>query len=472
MTRKSWHTGRNARGFSSRLNCWLKCQQGSIAIVAALTITALMMATGLAVDYISLIRQRAELQAAADASAIAGAREINLATSDTSQIRVVADNYARINLGLSMKQSGSSDKSGSTGYLTDASAPSMLSASSSDGGGGSSGDGTGGGGGGVTVTTTMGDNASSITVEIERTWTPYFARIFFKSLSSVKASATAQLVGTDKICVLALDETTSGAIALSMDAKLTANGCGVYSNSTSSTGLASYKNSLIEASLICSVGGAGGGTSNFTPAVTTDCPPIPDPLADRQPPPVGLCDYTDFEVLTGTTTLNPGTYCGGLLVTGDSIVTLAPGIYVIKDGPLSITKTASVTGEHVGFYLLGTDSKFVFANTASVELSAPKDGLLAGLLFFEDRNAPLGRLHDIVSENARKLVGTIYLPRGILNVSSKKPVADQSAYTAIVAQEIHLNRYPQLVLNTDYNLTDVPVPSGLSGVGGRIVLSK
>ena len=219
-------------------------------------------------------------------------------------------------------------------------------------------------------------------------------------------------------------------------------------------------------------GGVGGGSANFAPNATIDCPTVPDPLADRQAPAVGLCDFYDFEVLTGTVTLDPGTYCGGLLITGDSIVTLASGVYVIKDGPLSIAKSASVVGQHVGFYLLGDSSKFVFANTVSVELSAPKDGPMAGLLFFEDRNAPLGRLHDIVSENARKLVGTIYLSRGVLNVASKKPVADQSAYTAIVASEIRLLRYPQLVLNSDYDLTDVPIPSKLSGVGGRIVLSK
>lgn len=453
------------------INRYSSDTNASVAVITAIALTALVMAAGLAVDYVSLIRYRAELQVAADAAAIAGAREISLASSDTAQVMTVAENYARTNLGLSMQPKGTSDGGGSTVALTDVDPSSMLSASSIDGGG-SSGDDSGGGDDGVIVNTTMNDNASSITVEIERNWTPYFARVFTSGLSSVKVSATAQLVGSGKICVLALHEAASGAIALSMDAKLTANGCGVYSNSTSSTGLASYKNSLIQASLICSAGGVGGGTSNFAPAVTTDCPAVPDPLADREPPPVGLCDYTDHEVLTGTVTLNPATYCGGLLITGDSNVTFAPGVYVIKDGPFSITQTAAVMGDHVGFYLAGADTKFVFANTVSVQLSAPKDGPMAGLLFFEDRNAPLGRLHDIVSENARKLVGTIYLSRGVLNVSSKKPVADQSAYTAIVAREIRLNRYPQLVLNSDYTLTDVPVPSALSGVGGRVVLSK
>jgi Flp pilus assembly protein TadG len=450
---------------------FISSAQGTVAVVFSVAAMALVLVVGLGVDYVSLVRERAQLQAAADASAVAGAKEISLASSDPAQVTIVAENFARANLGLSTKGSDASKSGGSTDSSTGTSSSNMLSASSADSGD-STDSGSGSGGDGVTVTTTLDDSTSTISVEIEKPWTPYFAGILSGGPSTIKAAASAQLVGSEKICVLALHETTSGAIALSMDARLTANGCGVYSNSTSSTGLASYKNSVIEASLICSAGGVGGGSSNFLPEASTDCPAIPDPLADRQPPPVGLCDHIDLEVLTGTVTLTPGTYCGGLLITGDSVVTFAPGVYVLKDGPFSITQTASVVGEYVGFYLLGDSTKFVFANTASVELSAPNYGPMAGLMFFEDRNAPLGRLHDIVSENARKLVGTIYLSRGVFNVSSKKPVADQSAYTAIVAREIRLNRYPQLVLNTDYDLTDVPVPSGLSGVGGRVVLTK
>ena len=144
----------------------------------------------------------------------------------------------------------------------------------------------------------------------------------------------------------------------------------------------------------------------------------------------------------------------------------------MKDGPLEVTHTSTITGENVGFYLTGDDAVFLFAGGSTVSLTAPKDGPLAGLLFFEDRSNPAGRYHEIVSENARKLVGTIYLPKGNFAVSSKKPVADQSAYTAIVANTIQLNKYPVLVLNSDYELTDVPVPSGLGTKGGSVFLTN
>ena len=59
----------------------------------------------------------------------------------------------------------------------------------------------------------------------------------------------------------------------------------------------------------------------------------------------------------------------------------------------------------------------------------------------------------------------------VLLIDSKKPVADQSAYTAIVANSIELNSGPNLILNSDYEATDVPVPSGIAG-SSQVVLSN
>ncbi len=442
----------------------------SVAVVFALVAMAMVMLAGLAVDYVSLIRNRAELQAAADASAIAGAREINLATSDTAQIKVVAENFARTNLGLSVNSSGSSGNSGSTGDLTNRTS-SMLSDASSDGGG-DSGGGTGSGDGGVTVTTTVDDNASAITVEIKREWTPYFAGVFYKGSSFITATATAQLVGTDKVCVLALDETSAGAVSLTKKADLEALQCGVYSNSTHSSGIVSTGTSLLKAKLTCSAGGVSGTGGNFAPYPTTDCPPMLDPLADRQPPVVGSCDFNNYVAWDWVETLQPGVYCGGIEIGQGIVATFQPGVYIIKDGPFVVASNAIAKGDNVGFFLVGNTSTFEFTSKATIEFTAPKDGDLAGILFFEDRSSPPLRDHKIFSENARVLLGTFYLPNGRLVVKTAKPVADQSAYTAIVARQLSLELNPTLVLNTDYSATDIPVPTGLSGTGGRIVLSE
>ncbi|MGF3027425.1 hypothetical protein ACQVP2_32040 [Methylobacterium aquaticum] len=97
---------------------------------------------------------------------------------------------------------------------------------------------------------------------------------------------------------------------------------------------------------------------------------------------------------------------------------------------------------------------------------------MAGIILFEDRSNPEGQRYYIMSDSARRLVGTIYLSRGDFWVRSRQVVADQSEYTAIVANKIFLDKEPRLVINTRYGATDVPVPKGLGPTSGVIGLAN
>ena len=77
-----------------------------------------------------------------------------------------------------------------------------------------------------------------------------------------------------------------------------------------------------------------------------------------------------------------------------------------------------------------------------------------------------------MSDNARLLEGTIYLPRGHLYIDADAPIADKSAYTAIIVSRLELFAGPNLVLNADFDATDVPVPEGVGNIGGKIYLSQ
>lgn len=194
-----------------------------------------------------------------------------------------------------------------------------------------------------------------------------------------------------------------------------------------------------------------------------DCPAIPNPMADRDPPPVDpLCRATDKRV-EANATLQPGTYCKGLFIGADARVTFSPGVYVIKDGVLRIDSNADVWGRNVGFHFVGNEARFEFTSNAGVNLGAPKDGPMAGILFYGDPNGTTEREFKITSNYANTLVGTIYLPKDRFVVDSSQPVADQSAWTAIVVKRMTLLAQPHLVLNTNYSQTDVPVPQGFSG---------
>ncbi len=404
------------------------CQRGSVAIIAAVTMTALVVGAGIAVDYGSMVSKRSTLQAVADAASIATAREMTLANAGSAELEAVANNMVSTKVELA----GSS----------------------------------------LSVAITIDEAASSIEIAITEDWSPYFAHLFSNVVTPITARAKAKAVGSEKICVLALDETASGAISLNKKAKLEAQDCGVYSNSTDAGGIEANSMSLLTAKLTCSAGGVNGAGGNFAPYPTTDCPPVPDPLIDRQPPTVGGCDETNLYVFDWQVTLQPGVYCGGLSIGQNSQANFEPGVYVIKDGTFTVSSGGAAIGENVSFYLLGDNATFEFTSKAKIELTAPKDGEMAGILFFEDRNSPLLRTHSIFSDNARILLGTIYLPNGRLLVKTAKPVADQSAYTAIVARQVALDLNPTLVLNSDYGATDIPVPGGLAGTSGRIVLSE
>jgi hypothetical protein len=91
---------------------------------------------------------------------------------------------------------------------------------------------------------------------------------------------------------------------------------------------------------------------------------------------------------------------------------------------------------------------------------------------FAARAQSSGASFQILSNDARRLVGTIYVPNGEVRVDATSPIADQSAYTAIVANKLRLYGGPHLVLNTNYDQTDVPVPEGIKGAGQPIRLVK
>jgi Flp pilus assembly protein TadG len=412
---------------SSFLRCFLRSTAGGITVSFAMASPVLLAASGLAIDYATLEMKKAELQAVADVSAIGGAKELAVAGTSDDAIRAVIASY----VAMEFSEAGAS----------------------------------------VTSTADIDRKEGTIRTEVEEHWTPTFAQFLNADITPIRARATALIVGSTNVCVLALDGSSTKAIHLDKSARMRANGCGVYSNSTHSEGIRLDKDSNMSAALICSAGGYKAKASAVEPIPTTDCPLIPDPLADRGIPAVGSCDQTGLALAAGNHTLSPGTYCGGIKIKGTASVNFLPGTYIISDGKFTVADTAKIAGEHVGFYLSGDASTIDFTDDASINLSGEVKGELAGLLFFEDRAASLNRKHHIQSIHVDELTGTIYLSRGTLLVDPNSPVAENSAYTAIIANRLELTEGPELTLNSDYGSTDVPVPAGIQS-SVQVVLSE
>ena len=429
------------------LQAFWKGTRGNIAIITALALPALLLAGGYSVEFATQVSNKSELQAAADGAAIAATREITLANASSNQILSVARNYLKNNLDLSK--------------------------------------------GKLAVRAAAVNDMTGVKVVVEHRQKSVFGTLLGTKDHTVRVEAQANVVGNTKICVLGLmDEGILAGVHLDNKAKLTAKDCGVYSNSTSFASIRADSASFLAAQLICAAGGTMAGRSvSFDPEPITDCPQIADPLQQRPAPSVDGCLETDLVVETDTI-LSPGTYCGGLTIRGMAEVELRSGVYIIKDGPMSVEDEAEIEGEYVGFFLHGEGSVFSFGENTEISLSAPKDGPMAGMLFFEAPDASIlktvvkktslfsafgdlktlseMRTHRIKSNNARKLLGTFYLPNSILQIDANAPVADESAYTAIVARRLWLLEGPHLILNTDYAATDVPVPSSLAGGDVRL----
>ncbi|WP_238193467.1 TadE/TadG family type IV pilus assembly protein [Methylobacterium frigidaeris] len=434
-------------------------------VTFAIALPVLLASVSAGVEYSRLLYRKAQLQSAADAGVLAGANMLKLANADDASVASVTRQTIQVQARTPADRSSS-------------------------------------------VTAEIGDRRSSVSTVIEETVPSLMGKLLSLPSTTLIVRAKAQLVGSVRLCLLALDPSAKGAFDMEKNAKVTADGCSLYSNSVSPSGILGKDSATARAMSICSAGGFDGSKALFTPAPITDCAPISDPLRDR---PLPTPDYNCVilgpwanplakkpppgppNIVTGAVTLEPGTYCGGLRITENAIVRLRAGTYVMKDGPLIVDKKATMMGEGVGFFFTGDKGGLLFDKDTTISLTAPTSGLMAGLLMAEQRTvsdpvpvpintyvtpppppppgpaAPM-RQYRIISDNARTMLGTIYLPAGRLIVDSSRPVADQSAYTVIVARQINLYEGPNLYLNANYGATSVPVPDGVGPKSGTAAL--
>lgn len=379
-------------------------------------------------DYALAAKQRAILQRAADAAALAGAKELSM--SDAKRESVAAAVKAMVEHFVKENTAG--------GNVT------------------------------PSVHTKIADQ--TVEVSVAAGYKSLFGDAIGLSVEEMQVRAVARIAGQPNICALSLEARELGAVALSGRASLVGNNCAVFSNSRSTAGLTVTEGAKLTATTVCSAGGVVGN-DNVNPAAYVDCPQFDDPLASRPEPDSNACDHRATVILNQERTLNPGVYCLGLTIAGFSRVTFNPGVYVIKNGPFLVSAQSMIKGYGVGFHLSGT-SFFTFDPLTKIELEAPKSGPMAGLLFFGSRFQSKLLVNTILSSNAQIMLGTIYLPNTSLVVTSLARVGSKSAYTAIVARRLVMLDGPEMVLNSNYQDTDVPVPEGIKGAGQPVHLVK
>lgn len=337
---------------------------GNVAIIFALTLPIVVGGAGLGVETSYWYYSSLKLQAVADAAAYAGALE-KVSGSDNPTIVSAAT--------LSATSNGFATSTGTIQVFTPPSS---------------------------------GPNVAKKAVEVivHQNLDRFFTSIFTQNAVGAQARAVALITDASKACVLALNPSASKSALFSGSATTKLTGCSVMSNSIAADAIKLQGSASLEADCLISAGGVS--LANVVKTVCanplTQALPAADPFADLPAPPAtNPCQNSNLS------TLNPGTYCKGLSLSGE--VTLSPGVYVIEGGDLRANANANISGDGVIIYLAGS-SRVSMNGTASVKLSAPTSGTYSGVLFYGDR-ANLGGSNTLNGTADSLLTGALYFPK-------------------------------------------------------------
>jgi len=205
----------------------------------------------------------------------------------------------------------------------------------------------------------------------------------------VTATATAT-TGKIPLCVLGLNAFDKGAFDMNGNSKFNAPNCAVQVNSKDSKGMTQEGQPTAVARKF---GVSGAHTGNgFSPAPKDGADPIKDPYASIPFPDHDACSKGKGLTINGdTTTLSPGTFCGGIRMKGGASVTLNPGVYVMVDGAFWLDGGSSVTGREVVIAFTGDDATLRVWGDSTLDLTSPMSGTYKNFQFFQDVNDDKGR---------------------------------------------------------------------------------
>jgi hypothetical protein len=236
-------------------------------------------------------------------------------------------------------------------------------------------------------------------------------------------TASASFVVSVGPSIFVLDPTAGGALTVTGTVTLNVNGA-VVVDSNSATALSASGNSAITASQILVTGGVSvSNGAVLSPAPTTGVPRLPDPLASLAVPSGNLPFRGSVNLTRGSLTIQPGVYTQIQVSGKGTVLTLSPGIYVLKGGGLSVSNSASINGSGVVVYNAGSNfpnpggtfGAISLSGSGTFGLAAPTSGTYAGVLFFQARDNT--QAISLTANAAVGLAGTLYAPAAQLVIN-------------------------------------------------------
>lgn len=403
-------------------------RRGFVAITTAVMIIGLLAFAGLAIDigYLELTRRRA--QVAVDAAAVGASLEIQRGGDATAR-----DAAARADSALN----GFTNGVDSTTVVVNH----------------------------PPLSGRLAGNARAVEVVVSRSVPTFFLGVVGQNGATVRVRAVGR-VGAGTACIFALNKHLGGSMTISGSTVPDAY-CDALVSSDSSYAYNMNGGARLNLGNHARVGVVGG----WEP----DHPNVWDTIDNRQVDPVRTVDRGDplahvaaptlgsLPVQAGnqtgvgpgdTAALNPGVYCGGMDIKGT--VNLAPGTYILAGGGLSSNAQAVINGTGVTFYNTSSVGwgcpggvraygDIGINGGATLNISAPTSGALAGMAFFQDRTVTSTSVHKFNGGANMIIDGAIYFPRSPMQFTGN---SSNSGYTYLVADTIEFTGNSTLRNNT------------------------
>lgn len=386
---------------------FLHHEGGNVVLFTAAVVPVLAVAAGFAVDHATLLRTHDSLQNAADAAALAGAREMSVYAGPSASQREAAAKDAAAKHVTSLVPDAS--------YSVEPSAPN----------------------GTVDVTLTTVQPVA-------------FGGLFGRPSRTVTAEATATYMGQRPSgCLIALSPAEHIGIKMQGAAKVAASNCGIWSNAAGPSAIHMHGAPSMQGRVVCAEHSSGNATNRISPELRSDCGLAPDPFASV---PLGQsysCDYTDyaFPKHAKSADLSPGVYCGGLEI--DIDVQLSPGLFVFKDGVLLLKGNARVAGAGVSLLMTGDGAGLQMQGNPDLTLTAPDSGALAGIAVAVADTKGAAPTSELQGSPRLTVEGSVYMPGQQLVMQGNPQISITGTASKLVASSFDLQGSPDLTVQAN-----------------------
>jgi hypothetical protein len=173
------------------------------------------------------------------------------------------------------------------------------------------------------------------------------------------------------------------------------------------------------------------GSAQVIGLVTYSNPPTPDPLASIPAPDkskLAVQSSSNLHYSSGSHTLSPGVYTGGITLSSPASATLNPGIYYLDGGGLTVSGGASLVGNNVMIY---NDPHQVgdqvnISGSGTLTLTPPTSGTYAGISLFQNRTSNVQI--TLSGGSSTSMQGTFYAAAAPMNVSGASGIKLGSQY--------------------------------------------